>query len=304
MISVDQLSPGEITRLRPWFGYDGFNRFLNKGAEFSDASYRHAGTFTGPGHASIGTGLDPRRHGIVGNAWFDPAERKIVHCVEDRNETLVGVPDGVTTGIPAAASPRRLRTASAREPSSKGLPYALGDRMKMAYPGCRVVAVGLKDRSVVLMAGKDADGAAWFPDALGRFVTSSYYPRNEFVDAVLAFDKTLPRRFAAPACSVWEPLGQDAFSRRVPLDMLEGPRSSRAFAFKSPVADMGATFRIPDDAQDKGLPPCGDGLVPDLARTVILRMGLGHATPKEPDVLFVALSSMDYVGHMFGPDLA
>src|SRR5205085_10036705 len=39
--------------------------------DFTNANYRHATTFTGPGHASIGTGRTPSESGIVGNNWLE-----------------------------------------------------------------------------------------------------------------------------------------------------------------------------------------------------------------------------------------
>ncbi len=36
-----------LARFRPWFGKDGFNRFLERGAVWPEARHRHATTFTG-----------------------------------------------------------------------------------------------------------------------------------------------------------------------------------------------------------------------------------------------------------------
>src|SRR4029453_65568 len=92
VISVDQMRADYLERFRPWFGPDGFNRFLEKGAVFPQARHRHSTTFTGPGHASIGTGLDPRDHGIVGNIWYDVRRRESVYWVEDPRADGMGAP--------------------------------------------------------------------------------------------------------------------------------------------------------------------------------------------------------------------
>ncbi|MGH9398937.1 MAG: alkaline phosphatase family protein, partial [Thermoanaerobaculia bacterium] len=65
VISVDQMRADYLDRFRPYFGRDGLNRFLEKGAVFTEARHRHSYPETAPGHASIGTGLDPRHHGIL-----------------------------------------------------------------------------------------------------------------------------------------------------------------------------------------------------------------------------------------------
>ena len=56
VISVDQMRADYLDRFRPWFGDDGFNRFLRRGARFTQARQRHATTFTGPGMPRSGRG--------------------------------------------------------------------------------------------------------------------------------------------------------------------------------------------------------------------------------------------------------
>ncbi len=89
VISVDQMRADYLERFRPWFGARGFNRFLKEGAVYTRAAQRHAVTFTAPGHASIGSGLDPRDHGIIGNRWFDTELGTSVYCTEVRETSPV-----------------------------------------------------------------------------------------------------------------------------------------------------------------------------------------------------------------------
>jgi len=84
VISVDQMRADYLDRFRPYFGKDGFNRFLERGAVFTQAHHRHSYAETAPGHASIGTGLDPRHHGILSNHWFDPMTGKNPYSAADR----------------------------------------------------------------------------------------------------------------------------------------------------------------------------------------------------------------------------
>lgn len=305
VISVDQMREEYLERFRPWFGRDGFNRFLRNGAEFTEANHRHANTFTGPGHASIGTGLDPRDHGIVQNCWYDREKRRRVYCVEDLTESVIGAPDGVKVVKTVPASPRLLRTTSARDRSTRTSGhFALGDRLKQAFPGARVVGLGLKDRSAVLMAGKDADAVYWFSDELGRFVTSSYYPKESF-PAMLAFDETLPASLAKRECSVWEPLTRKNGSPWIPGDLIskvlfDPPELS---GFKEPGTQMEPAFPHPlNTPHAKVSSPCGDLMVLDFSRVLIEKMALGGRDRNGPDLLFIAMCSMDYYGHMFGPD--
>ncbi|MFY8018865.1 MAG: alkaline phosphatase family protein, partial [Inhella sp.] len=66
------------------FGPDGFRRFLDHGSTWAQASYLHAHTVTGVGHASMLTGATPALHGIISNEWTDPRTRHGLYCAEDR----------------------------------------------------------------------------------------------------------------------------------------------------------------------------------------------------------------------------
>jgi predicted AlkP superfamily pyrophosphatase or phosphodiesterase len=281
VISVDQMRADYLERFRPWFGKRGFNRFLREGAVFTRAAQRHAVTFTAPGHASIGSGLDPRDHGIIGNRWFDTVLGTSVYCTEDQQTRPVPPPPPDRKSPWNASSP--LRTAG----------IFLGDRLKERFPGSRVVGVALKDRASVLMAGRKADAAIWFDQKQARFVTSTYYPPHP---ELLAFNDGLSAFFSEH--TVWE------LSGRIPAGELGAATFDppELYAFKNPEPGFGATFpHALSNPKAVISSPFGDELVLALARSVIERMRLG-SRDAEPDLLFVGLSSTDYYGHPFGPD--
>ena len=89
-ISVDQLRADYIDRFRPFFGPGGFNLFLERGARFTQARYRHATTSTCPGHAVILTGSYADVNGIVANDWYDIADRPSNVLRRGPTVTLVG----------------------------------------------------------------------------------------------------------------------------------------------------------------------------------------------------------------------
>src|SRR6202171_795417 len=144
VISVDQMRADYLDRFRPWFGKDGFNRFLERGAVYPEARHRHATTFTGPGHAAIGTGLDPRHSGIIANRWYDAETGQGVYCVEDRRTAWVGEGPNAPRIPIQPASPVLLNADS------------VGARLKENNPHAGGVAVALKDRAAGLMAGRRA----------------------------------------------------------------------------------------------------------------------------------------------------
>ena len=170
LVSVDQLRADYLDRFGARlarYGTRGFRRLLAEGASWADARYRHGGTFTGPGHATISTGADPRVHGIVGNEWWDRAakggEGAKVYCVADPAAVLFGAP-GAASGGGEKVSHRNLRVDT------------IGDAMKAGLVGApRVIGISLKDRSAILLAGKRADAAFWVDPMAGGFVTNTGY---------------------------------------------------------------------------------------------------------------------------------
>ncbi len=300
VISVDQMRADYLDRFRAYFGKDGFNRLLEQGAVFPEARHRHAITFTGPGHASIGTGLDPRHHGIVGNLWYDVSRGQEVYCAGDRDARWVGEGPDAPPRIPIEpGSPVWLGGAS------------LGDRLKEKFPGARVVGVALKDRAAVLMAGRKADAVLWFEERFARFVTSSYYPPHP---ELLAFDKELPAYFADLEHHCWKLSGRipEPNLERMAFDPSSLPRPRNApgeplgGAAAPPIGPLpeGYGTSFPHTlASPKAIvsSPWGNQLVLGLARFVIEGMGLGSQAER-PDLLFIGISATDYYGHWFGPD--
>lgn len=141
-----------LDRFRPWFGRDGLNRCLERGAEYREARHRHASADTAPGHASIGTGLDPRHHGVVMTAGTTPSQA--------RGSTARRT--AASRGWALAPSPPKIPVQPGSAVLMDGA--SLGDRLKEKFPAARVVAVALKDRAAVLMARRKADVALWFEE--------------------------------------------------------------------------------------------------------------------------------------------
>ena len=52
----------------------------------------------------------------------------------------------------------------------------IGDQLKLATDfRSKVIGVAMKDRAAILPAGHSADAAYWYDNAVGHFVSSSYY---------------------------------------------------------------------------------------------------------------------------------
>lgn len=244
-IAVDQLRYDYLTRFRAEYK-GGFDRLLTRGAVFTSARYEHFPTVTAIGHSTILTGATPSISGIVGNDWFDREEGRNVTSVSDPKTKLLG---GEGTG----ASPRRLLVST------------VGDELKMAGAKSRVIGISLKDRSAILPGGHMADGAYWFDNKSGNFVSSSFY---------------------FPDLPAWV---RD-FNAGRPAD-----RYCNASWLDHKLPDTPAKL-YPALATS----PFGNELIEAFAERAIEAEQLGRRG--ETDLLAVSFSSNDYIGHRYGPD--
>ena len=152
-IVVDQMRYDYLLKFADDFGDGGFKELQQNGFNCTNVNYNYKPTYTGPGHASIFTGTTPAINGIVANNWYDRSSKRKIYCV-----TLFDEAGN------AYNSPERLKS----ETFSDGMKQYFGKESK-------VYGVSLKDRGAILPVGHLADGAYWFNDKTGQWVTSSYY---------------------------------------------------------------------------------------------------------------------------------
>ena len=273
VLVIDGLPQWQVLDYRDQMAPNGFRRFLDRGAWFSDAHQTHAFTVTAVGHAAVLTGAFPRAHGIIGNDWIDPATGALTYCVEDAAYTYIDQKTPAHSGT----SPKLLRSET------------LGDVLRRSTGGrAKVVAISGKDRGAILLAGK-AGTAYMYMEESGQFASSTYYMK-EHPAWVKEFNAAKPadRYFKAQ----WRPLLDDAaYARSVPDNQwwyVPGGKLPMVLGEKD--AAPGPKFY-----DEVLVSPFGDVLTLDFARTALAGEALGR--DDAPDILAISLSSHDYVNH-------
>ena len=166
LISIDQMIPEQLERLGPWYT-GGLARLREQGWVLTEAALEHGLTETGPGHASLGTGCHPARHGVRANSWWSRSRKAWLYCVADP-EVAVVTADGSTTSAPYAGR--------GRSPLNLQRP-GLADYLRAADPESRSASISCKDRAAIAMSGQHADLALWWDrDGAAGFISSSWYP--------------------------------------------------------------------------------------------------------------------------------
>ncbi len=277
VIVIDGFPQRQVVEYWDQLAPDGFKRFLDRGAWFSDAHYNCAVTQTGPGHATILTGAYPHRTGIIANEWRNPATGRAEYCAGDTSATYIGHKTNALDGT----SPKNLKVES------------LGDVLKRADARSKVIAVSGKDRGAIMPAGKS--GTAYMYHAqTGEFSSTTYYMKEhpKWVDAFNA------RKLADTYVHAeWKPLlAESAYARSVP----------DARPWFAPGGKLPKTL---GQGEDKPGPlfygevlasPFGDELTLAFARAALAGEALGRDA--SPDILVVSLSSHDYVNHAYGAE--
>ncbi len=278
LLVADQLGANTLEKHRALLGKQGVLKLFAEGARFTQARYPYASTYTCPGHACLSTGAYPHVNGVAGNRYYDRATGKVITTLADEAHPLLEVAPNPEDEV----SPADLKVES------------LGDRLR-AQTGGKVVAVALKDRAAVLLAGHGG-AAYWFSEANGKMTTSTFYA-EQLPAWVRAFND---RKLADAAFGKrWE--------RALPAARYTGPDDA---PYEADYKGLGRTF--PHPLTGKLSAPGPDFYLAYVASPLALQLELafveaaidaeGLGADEKTDLLAVSFSSTDYAGHAYGPD--
>ena len=275
-IVVDQMRWDYLYRYQKRYTDGGFKRLLGEGFSCENTMIPYVPSVTAIGHTCIYTGSVPSIHGIAGNNFVKDGKK--VYCTDDDSVKPVG-----TTSVVALMSPRNLWVST------------IGDEMKIASNGrAKVVGVALKDRASILPAGHNPNGAFWFDDQTGCFITSSYY-MDHLPKWVEAFnDKRLPEQYLSQKWNTLYPKNTYTESSTDENEYENGIREG---------VKATLPLNLPELYKKYGYgiirnTPFGNSLTLDMAKAAIDGEQLG--ADDETDLLAVSCSSTDYIGHQVG----
>ncbi len=277
LIVIDQMRPDYLTRFGAEYS-GGLARLMREGMVFTNVYHDHSATETAVGHATISTGRYPSHHGFVGNDWYDRELGRSTYACADSAAHVLG--EATAPG----RSPKLLLTD------------ALGDWLKEQHPGAKVYSVSSKDRAAVAMGGRKPDGAFWFSQTSGRYVTSNYYMSSYpvWLDSFNA-----AREVDSYARIGWHKLLPDsAYSLSHRDDFPsenDGIHTTFPHLFDTTAAPPGKKYY-----QSFYGTPFADQLTLTVAKLIVKKADLGKDTI--PDLLCISCSAADVIGHAYGPN--
>jgi hypothetical protein len=276
-ISVDALGADLLARSR-YRLKGGIGKLANDGAYFPAARFGFAETVTAAGHATLATGANPWRHGIVSNRVINRYTGKSEAIFADASHPVLEAPLSTDDVSPLALQAETL-----------------SDRLRLSSQGQgKSIAIAGKARAAIALAGRLGQ-AWWFHEGVGKWVTGTYYVK-EFPAWVKAVnDKRPADGFFGKEWALTEPknsyLGDD--DRPFESDWYGMGRT-----FPHPLSG-GLTAPGPQSYQAAASSPNLNDLTVAFARAAIEGEGLGK--DEQPDLLSISFSALDRIYHLYGP---
>ena len=276
---IDQMRWDYLYKYSKLYSANGFKRLLSQGHSFENTFIPYMPTSTAPGHACVFTGSIPAINGIVGNGWFDVRTGKTVYCSDDSTVTTVG-----SNTRAGKMSPENLWTTTITDE------LRLSNQFKS-----KVIGISLKDRGAIFPAGHSANAAYWYDDAVGKFITSSYY-MQQLPNWVNDFNnKDLPTQYMKKDWNTLYPIEKYVLSGAD-----EKPYEANVVGLNTVTFPHKVSSLTDKRYSSFKTTPYSTTYSFDFAKEAINNEKLGSNTVT--DFLALSISTTDYIGHSFGPD--
>jgi hypothetical protein len=283
-IIVEQLRYDQLERIRDILPDNGLKRMVNEGTYYRNVSLDYLSTQAAPGYATISTGATPSVHGIISDSWFHPFNDQMIFCVEDPASNAVG--GTYETGL---FSPVNLLSST------------FADELQMATCGAaKVYGIGMKEIGAILTAGHAADGAFWYDNRTGTWMSSTYYC-SKLPDWLMDLNAMLmPAHYLSQP---WNTLMTPSLYPGCQPDssaMERGFNNQAWFPYDlKAMSTQGKLLNITRDYSVLRETPFADDFTTELALRLIDNEQLGQ--DDVTDYLAITYSATDYIGHRFGP---
>lgn len=282
-IVVEQLRFDLLERFRDRLSDKGIKMLINEGTFFRNASFEYILTQAAPGYSTISSGTEPSYHGITSDSWYLPLKNELIYCSKDINVDPVG--GSYESGL---HSPVNLQTST------------FTDELKMATNRkAKVYAVGMKEYSAIFSAGHAADGAFWYDNITGTWMSSTYYMKR-LPSWVSDFNGM--KHSDTYLNGTWNLLKPPSFYQNCLKDSNRfeaGFNGLNYFPYDLKKMSQKGSRNTPRDYSLLRETPFGNTFTTDFALRLIEADSLGQ--DEIPDFLAICYSATDYIGHRFGP---
>ena len=279
-IVVSGMRADDLVRYNKNFSNGGFNRLINNGAYYTNASYDYMQTTTPVSLATLATGAMPSTHGVVADSWFDYVGNKRVSLIEDSKEKCVNY-----SGDAVGYSPRQL------------VAETISDAMIQNDSTSKVATIAIEPLSAIVTAGHSGE-VYWMETLQTDWTTSSYYTQ-ELPAWITQYNQTeknldfLTKRWNAL-------LEYDNYlnSRVACIEGLKSKQNKRIDHIEEDAAAINKIFS--DEYEQMCYTPTGNSALLAFAKQMVASNKMG--SDDVPDILNIVLDTPRKISGRFGPE--
>ena len=279
-IVVSGMRADDLVRYNKNFSNGGFNRLINNGAYYTNASYDYMQTTTPVSLATLATGAMPSTHGVVADSWFDYVGNKRVSLIDDSKEKSVNY-----SGDAVGYSPRQL------------VAETISDAMIQNDSTSKVATIAIEPLSAIVTAGHSGE-VYWMETLQTDWTTSSYYTQ-ELPAWITQYNQTeknldfLTKRWNAL-------LEYDNYlnSRVACIEGLKSKQNKRIDHIEEDAAAINKIFS--DEYEQMCYTPTGNSALLAFAKQMVASNKMG--SDDVPDILNIVLDTPRKISGRFGPE--
>ena len=279
-IVVSGMRTDDLVRYNKNFSNGGFNRLINNGAYFTNASYDYMQTTTPVGLATLSTGAMPSTHGVVSDSWFDYVGNKRVSLIEDSKEQCVNY-----SGDAIGYSPRQL------------IAETISDAMIQSDSTSQVATIAIEPLSAIVTAGHSGE-VYWMETLQTAWTTSSYYTKElpAWITQYNQTDKNLD--FLTKRWNALLEYDNYLNSRVACIEGLKSKQNKRIDHIEEDASAIKEIFS--DEYEQMCYTPTGNSALLAFAKQMVANNKMGG--DEVPDILNIVLDTPRKICGRFGPE--
>lgn len=279
-IVVSSMRADDLERYGNNFSTGGFNRLINNGAYFTNASYDYMQTTTPVSLATLSTGAMPSTHGVVSESWFNYVDNKRVSLIEDSKEQSVNY-----SGGSGGYSPRQL------------IAETIGEALIENDSTSKVATVAIDPLSAIVMAGSKGD-VYWMETLQTAWTTSSFYTKElpAWVAEYNRSDKNI--EYMTKRWNALLPYDSYRNSRVACIEGLKSQQNKRIETIAEESAALKLLFS--DEYEHMCYTPAGNSALMAFAKQIVANEKMG--SDEVPDMLNIVLDTPRKICNRFGPE--
>jgi len=284
VIVIDQFAYQYLRFIQPYLHY-GLKQLLDGGIEYTNAYFPHGTTTTATGHAGLNTGTYAQDHGFIGNRWINN-QNKEIKC-DDDNSGNAAVFDNPKPLEPGKSAVRLM---------VDGLSDQFVLNAPPQNPNHDAYSISLKSRAAIATAGK-LGKAIWFDINSTQF-TSSHAYFEQLPNWLITFNKKMKNQimipFFWPSCY---PIKSVAYANTTPATY---QFTEKWLPRINTLVNNNNQLTHNKKNETFLLTPAANQMLFNFALTTI---GQEFSCPNNNKkmLLWLCLSSLDKLGHYYGP---